>query len=102
MLKAISLALLLAQTLFPAASPGVDQSDAYARAAGNDKPLAILIGNRIFKTRWPAQVLSVYADLDDDTDVIGIRIAGKHFHGALDAGVLALARGADVLVHDAQ
>ncbi len=77
--------MLIAQTLFPTAPPGVERTDAYARAAGNDKPLAVMIGNRLFKTQWPAQVLSVYADLADDTDVVGLRIAGKHFHGVLHA-----------------
>ena len=89
MLKVISLALLLAQTLFPTARPGVDRSDAYARASGNDKPMAIMVGNRVFKTRWPAQLLSVYADLSGDSDAIGLHIAGKHFHGVLRRADLA-------------
>lgn len=89
MLKVISLALLLAQTLFPAAPPGVGESDAYARAAGNDKPMAILVGTRVFRTQWPAQLLSVYADLVDDSDVIGLRISGKHFHGVLHFSTLS-------------
>lgn len=75
--------------LFPTVAPGVDQSDAYSRAAGNDKPLAIMIGNRLFRTLWPAQVLSVYAALAGDVDVVGLRISGKHFHRALTASDLA-------------
>lgn len=89
MLKVISGAVLLAQVLFPTAPPGVDRTDAYARAAGNDKPMAILVGNRVFRTRWPAQVLSIYAELAGDTDVIGLRISGKHFHGVMRASELA-------------
>ena len=89
MLKVISTLLLVAQTLFPTARPGVDRTDAYARAAGNDKPLAVMVGNRLFKTEWPAQVLSVYADLADNSDVVGLRVAGKHFHGKLTANTLA-------------
>lgn len=89
MLKVISLAFAIAQVLFPTAPPGVDRSNAYARAAGNDKPLAVMVGNRVFRTRWPAQVLSVYADLANDSDVIGLRISGKHFHGVLRASELS-------------
>ncbi|HET7814660.1 MAG TPA: hypothetical protein VFL13_09845 [Candidatus Baltobacteraceae bacterium] len=89
MLKAISLIVAVAQVLFPTAPPGVDRSNAYARAAGNDKPLAVMVGNRVFKTQWPAQVLSVYADLANDSDVIGLRISGKHFHGVMRASELS-------------
>ncbi|MFN2450571.1 MAG: hypothetical protein ABR508_12415 [Candidatus Baltobacteraceae bacterium] len=89
MLKAISLTMLLAQSLFPTAPPGVDVTDAYARAAGNDKPLAVMIGTKVFRTRWPAQLLSVYADLAGDSDVVGLRISGKHFHGVVHVRDLA-------------
>jgi hypothetical protein len=89
LLKVISLALLLAQTLFPAAPPGVARSDANARAAGNHKALAAAIGDRIFRTLWPAQVLSIYDDSVGGRDVVGLRISGKHFHHALTQSQLA-------------
>ncbi len=83
MLKVISALLLTAQVLFPTAPPGVDRSNAYARAAGNDMHLAFIVGTQLFKTTWPAQVLNVYADTVNGTDVVGLRVAGKHFHHKL-------------------
>jgi hypothetical protein len=82
LLKAISVALLLAQ-LFPTAPPGVDRLDANARASGNRKTLALQIGRALFKTRWPAQVLHVYADGFAGHDIAGLRISGEHFHHGL-------------------
>ncbi len=82
MLKVISAAILIAQ-LFPIASPGVDRLDANARAAGNRKTMAVNIGRALFETRWPAQVLNIYADGFAGHDIAGIRISGKHFHHVL-------------------
>lgn len=82
MLKVISALVLLAQ-LFPTAPPGVDRFDANARAAGNRKDLAVGIGRALFRTRWPAQVLNVYADGFGGHDVAGLRVSGEHFHHAL-------------------
>ncbi len=75
--------MLLAQTLFPTAPPGVGRTDAYARAAGNAKPIAITIGRVLFATQWPAQVLNVYADAIHGHSVAGLRISGVRFHHAL-------------------
>jgi hypothetical protein len=82
LLKVISALVLLAQ-LFPTAPPGVDRLDANARAAGNRKDLAVGIGRALFRTRWPAQVLNVYADGFGGHDIAGLRISGQHFHHAL-------------------
>ena len=83
MLKVISAFVLLAQVLFPVASPGVDRLDAAARAGGNRKAMAVTIGRALFSTEWPAQVLNVYADGYNGHDVAGLRVSGVHFHGAL-------------------
>lgn len=83
MLKAISALVLIAQVLFPTASPGVDRTDAYARASGNRKPLAVRIGRALFATEWPAQVLNVYADGISGHDIAGLRVSGVHFHHPL-------------------
>lgn len=83
MLKAISLLALIGQVLFPTAPPSVDRTDAVARAAGNAKPVAILIGRALFRTEWPAQVLNVYADGIAGRDVAGLRISGVRFHHSL-------------------
>jgi hypothetical protein len=82
LLKVISALVLLAQ-LFPTAPPGVDRLDANARAAGNRKDMAVGIGRALFRTRWPAQVLNVYADGFAGHDIAGLRISGEHFHHAL-------------------
>ena len=85
MLRVISvLALALtAQVLFPTAPPSVGRTDAYARAAGNRKPIAVKIGREVFRTTWPAQVVNVYADGIDGHDIAGMRVSGVHFHHPL-------------------
>lgn len=83
MLKVISGLILVAQVLFPTAKPGVDRTDAYARAAGNRKPIAVKIGQALFATQWPAQVLNVYADGIPGHDIAGLRVSGMHFHHPL-------------------
>jgi hypothetical protein len=82
LLKVISAAILIAQ-LFPTAPPAVDRLDANARAAGNRKVMAVAIGRALFRTRWPAQVLNVYADGFAGHDIAGLRISGEHFHHTL-------------------
>ena len=69
--------------LFPAAPPGVDRSDALARASGNRKAVAVTIGRALFSNQWPAQILNVYADGARRFVVAGLRISGVHFHRAL-------------------
>lgn len=89
MLKVIEelLALaLLAQTLFPTAPPGVGRTDAYARAAGSRKAIAVAIGRTLFATQWPAQVLNVYADGIAGHDIAGLHVSGVRFHHPLTRG----------------
>jgi hypothetical protein len=83
LLRVISALALLAQTLFPTAPPGVGRTDAYARAAGNEKPIAVAIGRVLFMTEWPAQVLNVYADGIAGHKIAGLRVSGVRFHHAL-------------------
>jgi hypothetical protein len=86
LLKAISVAAILVAQLFPTAPPTVDQLDADARASGNRKAMAVSIGRALFRTRWPAQVLNVYADGFAGHEIAGLRINGEHFHHALTRG----------------
>lgn len=86
MLKAISLAAILVTQLFPTAPPTVDELDANARASGNRKAMAVAIGRALFRTRWPAQVLNVYADGFAGHDIAGLRVNGEHFHHTLTRG----------------
>lgn len=72
--------------LFPTAPAGVGRSDAYARAEGNRKAVAVQIGRSLFRTLWPAQVLNVYADGIAGHDVAGLRLSGVHFHHPLTRG----------------
>jgi hypothetical protein len=83
LLKAISALVLVGQVLFPTAPPSVAATDAYARASGNRKPIAISIGRTLFRTEWPAQVLNVYADAIGHQAVAGLHISGVRFHHAL-------------------
>ncbi len=80
---ALCLAFVLARGIASAEMPGIAELDADARAAGNLKPLAIRIGDRLFATPWPAQVTQVSANGVDGHVVIGVRISGVHFHRAL-------------------
>lgn len=45
--------------------------------------MAAGIGRALFRTRWPAQVLSVYADGFSGHDIAGLRLSGEHFHRPL-------------------
>ncbi|MGR4066169.1 MAG: hypothetical protein ACLQPV_12090 [Vulcanimicrobiaceae bacterium] len=63
--------------------PTVAQLDANARAAGNRRPIAVRVGQTVFATKWPAQILQVAADGLDNHVVLGIRISGVHFHSEL-------------------
>lgn len=57
--------------------------DAAARASGTNKAMARTIGERLFQTEWPVQVLNVYVDSIPGHDVAGLRLSGKKFHRAL-------------------
>lgn len=83
MLKVISAVILVLQVLFPTAPPSIGRTDAYARAAGNRKPVAVRVGQALFRTMWPAQVVNVYADGIPGHDVAGLHLSGVHFHHPL-------------------
>ena len=79
LLRVISALVLAGQVLFPTAPPSVDRTDAYARASGNRKPVAVRIGQTLFRTMWPAQVINVYADGIAGHDVAGLHVSCVHF-----------------------
>lgn len=63
-----------------AVAPSVANLDAQSRAEGNRKDIAIAVGQRIFTTVWPAQVLHVEANEIQNHLVIGLHVNGVHFH----------------------
>ena len=69
--------------LLIAALPGIAELDADARSAGNLKPLAERIGDRMFAAQWAAQVTQVSANGVDGHVIVGVRISGVKFHHAL-------------------
>lgn len=63
--------------------PSVADLDAHSRAGGNRLDIATTVGEQIFNTTWPAQVLQVLANQDGTHIVLGLRINGVKFHGTL-------------------
>jgi len=61
----------------------VNAVDAYARAGGTNKPLAVQVGKKLFQHEWPAQVLKIYVDSAGRHHVAGIMISGVKFHHPL-------------------
>ena len=57
--------------------------DARARALGNRLDVAVAIGERLFTTQWPAQVLHVEANQIGSHLVLGLHVNGVHFHEAM-------------------
>jgi hypothetical protein len=74
--------LVLAAALI-AASPSVADLDAHSRASGNRPDLAVTIGEHIFGTTWPAQVVQVLANETGPSLVLGLRLSGVKFHSTL-------------------
>ncbi len=74
--------LLLAVVLL-ASTPSVADLDAHSRAGGNRLDIATSVGEQLFNTTWPAQVLQVLANQDGTHVVLGLRISGVKFHGTL-------------------
>lgn len=74
---------LAAAVLLLAATPSVADLDAQARAEGNRRDVAVAVGERIFATVWPAQVLHVEANQVGPNLVLGLHVNGVHFHDAL-------------------
>jgi hypothetical protein len=82
--RAIRLAAVLLVACASVARAGVPplaDVDAHARAAGNDKPVAIAIGEKIFATPWPVQVMEISANDMNGHVVVGMRLSGVKFHG---------------------
>jgi hypothetical protein len=67
-------------------SPTVAELDADARAAGNRIDVAERIGDRVFKTAWPAQVSQISANALGKHVIVGIRVWGVKFHHPLTRG----------------
>jgi hypothetical protein len=82
---AIALAACTCAAAVPAwaAAPSVADLDASARASGNQIPVAIRIGERLFAMPWPAQVSQISANSVGSHLVIGIRLWGVKFHRPL-------------------
>lgn len=81
MRRAISLVCAIA--LIGAGNGSVDAVDAFARAAGNAKPVAVQIGKALFTTQWSAQILKVYANASGRHTVAGVLLSGVKFHRPL-------------------
>ncbi|GAC1564821.1 MAG: hypothetical protein NVS3B17_21250 [Vulcanimicrobiaceae bacterium] len=87
----LGLGAWLATAVAPtAARAGGSLADVNAarRAAGNRPAEAIRIGQRIFQTRWPAQVRKVRVDGVGPHLVAGIVLDGTKFHETLHASGL--------------
>ncbi|MEO6912441.1 MAG: hypothetical protein ABI182_00295 [Candidatus Baltobacteraceae bacterium] len=69
--------------LLIAAAPTTARVDANARAEGNRLPIAVKIGSVLFASKWPAQVLKVYAYGVREHDIVGLRVSGVKFHTPL-------------------
>lgn len=80
MLKAIKRLLPPLAFLLIAASPSVADLDAHSRAAGNRIDVAMAVGERIFTTKWPAQVLQIEANQMASHLVLGLHVSGVKFH----------------------
>jgi hypothetical protein len=76
------ISLLLALALL-AATPSVADLDAHSRASGNRLDIATSVGEQLFSTTWPAQVLQVLANQDGANVVLGLRVNGVKFHGTM-------------------
>ncbi len=68
-----------------AAPPELATVDANARAEGNRRALAVAIGERLFTTVWPAQLLKVRVEGIGTHAVAGLIVSGVKFHAPLDA-----------------
>ncbi len=78
-----ALCMVLASAIARADMPGIAELDADRRAAGNLKPLAVEIGERVFAIPWPAEVTQISANGIPGHVVVGVRISGVKFHHAL-------------------
>jgi hypothetical protein len=74
--------VLLALALI-AAAPSVADLDAHSRASGNRIDIATSVGEQLFSTTWPAQVMQVLANEDGTHLILGLRVSGVKFHAPL-------------------
>ena len=65
------------------ATPSVADLDAHSRAGGNRLDIATSVGEQLFRTTWPAQVMQVLANKDGAHLVLGLRVSGVKFHEPL-------------------
>lgn len=75
--------LFLGLALLGAGNGSLDAVDAYARAGGTNKPLAVEVGKKLFQQEWPAQILKIYVDSAGRHHIAGVKISGVKFHHAL-------------------
>ncbi len=66
-----------------AASPSVADLDAHSRAGGNRIDIATSVGQQLFSSTWPAQVMQVLANETATHVVLGLRVSGVKFHQPL-------------------
>lgn len=77
------ISLVCALALLGAGNGSVDAADAFARASGNQKPVAVQIGKALFTTQWSAQILKVYVNGFGTHAVAGVMLSGVKFHRPL-------------------
>jgi hypothetical protein len=77
------LAALLLPVVAHASAPSIATLDSEARASGNRKDVAIRVGDVLFATEWPAQVMKVSANEVPGSLVVGLKISGVKFHRPL-------------------
>jgi hypothetical protein len=65
------------------ATPSVADLDAHSRAGGNRLDIATSVGEQLFNTTWPAQVMQVLANETGTHVVLGLRLSGVKFHAPL-------------------
>ncbi|MGA7745825.1 MAG: hypothetical protein WCC70_00950 [Candidatus Aquilonibacter sp.] len=80
MLKATS---LLLGFVLVGAMPSVADLDAHSRAGGNRLDIATSVGEQLFSSPWPAQVVQVLANETAAHVVLGLRLSGVKFHQPL-------------------
>jgi hypothetical protein len=74
---------LLLAFLLVGAMPSVADLDAHSRAGGNRLDIATSVGEQLFSTAWPAQVMQVLANETGAYVVLGLRVSGVKFHQPL-------------------
>lgn len=81
--------LLTAAPAFAATAPPLATIDANYRAEGNRRDVARAVGDSLFSTQWPAQIVKVGADGIGDRIVVGLIISGVKFHRKLSRAQFA-------------